>query len=277
MKRATLSVLVLLALAACSPAPATPDANALFTSVASTLSAVNTETAAAVPPTEAPPTATAEPEATATFTPEPTPTQEEGRINLAAGATNGVVTGRVEANQRISFVAGAAANQVIIANLFTQAGNAVMEIKGADGSTVLAEATRYTSYRTLLTKTQDYEFTVVGGGSAQDFTLSVAFAVPVNFASGTSSASYTGRTVGGNPVTYTIYAQAGKQLQVNVNTNASDAALTIWGFNTGEPYARAQNGVTNFSLSLPQTQYYIIEVVPQGGRTVDYTLTVSIP
>lgn len=276
MRRVLLFVFVAALLAACG-SPAAPDNNALFTSVASTLSAVSSETAAAVPPTEAVPSNTPEPEATATETPAPTPTQEEGRINLATGATTGVVTGRVEPNQRVSFSAGAAANQVVIANLFTPASNAILEIKGADGSTVLADSLRYTSYRTLLTKTQDYEFTVIGGGSAQDFTLSVAFAVPVSFASGTSSASYNGKTVGGNPVTYTIYATAGQNLSVSLNTNPNDAALTIWGFNTGEPYARAQNGVTNFSQSLPQTQYYIIEVVPQGGRTVDYSLTISIP
>ncbi|MBX3004269.1 MAG: hypothetical protein KF821_00385 [Anaerolineales bacterium] len=273
-----LSAIALFALlAACSPAPTTPDANALFTSVASTLAAVSSETAAAVPPTEALPSNTPEPEATASETPAPTPTQEEGLINLAIGATTGIVSGHVEPNQRVSFTAGAAANQVIIANLFTPASNAILEIKGADGSSLLADSLRYTSYRTLLSKTQDYVFTVIGGNTAQDFTLSVAFAVPVNFASGTSSSSYTGKTVGGNPVTYTIYASAGQNLSVKLNTNPNDAALTIWGFNTGEPYARAQNGVVNFSQSLPQTQYYIIEVVPQGGRTVDYTLTVSIP
>ncbi|MCW5874568.1 MAG: hypothetical protein KIS88_07980 [Anaerolineales bacterium] len=277
MGKISLLLVLMLLLAACGSAAPTPDSNALFTVVASTLAAVSSETAASVPPTEAPPTETPEPEATATETPAPTPTQEEGRINLATGATTGVVTGRVEANQRVSFRAGAAANQVIIANLFTPASTAILEIKGADGSTLLADSLRYNSYRTLLTKTQDYEFTVIGGNSAQDFTLSVAFAVPVSFASGTSSATYTGKTVGGNPVTYTIYATAGQHLSVSVNTNASDAALTIWGFNTGEPYARAQNGVTNFNLNLPATQYYIIEVVPQGGRTVDYTLTVSIP
>src|SRR5690606_40485533 len=59
------------------------------------------------------------------------------------------------------------------------ASTAILEIKGADGSTVLSDSLRYNSYRTLLTKTQDYEFTVIGGNSAQDFTLSVAFAVPV--------------------------------------------------------------------------------------------------
>lgn len=277
MRNVSILIVFAVVLTACGGAPATPDTNALFTSVASTLAAVSSETAAAVPPTEAAPTNTPEPEATASETPAPTPTQEEGRINLATGATTGVVTGRVEANQRVSFTAGAAANQVAIANLFTPASNATLEIKGADGSSVLADSLRYTSYRTLLTKTQDYEFTVIGGSSAQDFTLSVAFAVPVSFASGTSSATYTGKTVGGNPVTYTIYATAGQHLTVSVNTNPDDAALTIWGFNTGEPYARAQNGVVNFNMNLPQTQYYIIEVVPQGGRTVDYTLTISIP
>jgi hypothetical protein len=54
------------------------------------------------------------------------------------------------------------------------------------------------------------------------------------------------------------------------------AALTIWGFTDGQPYARAQNGVTDFNMTLPATQDYIIEVVPQGGNVVNYQVTIKI-
>jgi hypothetical protein len=73
-----------------------------------------------------------------------------------------------------------------------------------------------------------------------------------------------------------LRASAGQTLEVMINTSPNDAALTIWGFTDGQPYARAQNGVTTFSMELPSMQDYIIDVVPQGGRVLDYTLTVNV-
>jgi hypothetical protein len=55
------------------------------------------------------------------------------------------------------------------------------------------------------------------------------------------------------------------------------AALTIYGLTDGSPYARAQNGITDFSMTLPSTQDYIIHVVPHtSSGLVNYKLTVKI-
>ena len=54
------------------------------------------------------------------------------------------------------------------------------------------------------------------------------------------------------------------------------AALTIWGFSDGQPYMRAMMGSTVFNMQLPSTQDYIIDVVPQGGQVVNFTLFVEI-
>jgi hypothetical protein len=271
LRKLVLSVTAL-TLAACGAQP-TPDLNGLATSVAGTLQAAASATP--LQPTQAP-TATAVVLPTLTSGPAATTAAISNRINLATGATQAVVTGRVEAGQRASYAAGAAQGQIILAELSTPASNAVLEIVGADGNVLLASTTGYTFYRTLLPKTQDYEFRVVGGSSAQDFTLVVTFAVPVRFASGADSASYEGSTVNGYPVTYTIYANKGQDLHVSVDTNPNDAALTIWGFNDGNPYARAQNGVVDFTLDLPESQYYIIEVVPQGGRVIAYEVEIEV-
>jgi hypothetical protein len=75
---------------------------------------------------------------------------------------------------------------------------------------------------------------------------------------------------------YVAYAFAGQQMDVTINTDPEVAALTIWGFSDGQPYARAQNGVNEFSMTLPSTQDYIIQVVPQGGNVVDYELEIEI-
>jgi hypothetical protein len=271
MKKIILATLAGL-LAACAAPQPTPDINGLATDVAGTLQAAASATAALIP-TTAVPSSTA---IVVTNTPAPTSTPDNHRLNFASGATQGVVSGRVEANQTVTYLAGAAQGQVMIAQLSTPASNAVMEIVGADGTVLLSAGTRYTSFRSVLPKTQDYQFRVVGGNSAQDFTLSVIFAVPVRFASGADSVSYEGSTVNGYAVTYALYANKGQDMHVTVDTDPDDAALTIWGFNDGNPYARAQNGVVNFNLDLPETQYYIIEVVPQGGRVIDYKLDIEV-
>lgn len=234
-----------------------PD-DVVATQVAATLNAAASATAAV-------PTATSEPTATLfvpTFTPSPQPssTPEQGRLSFATGATQGVVADRVdEADQTVTYTARAVQGQVMILELSN--GQAVLEVLGADGTILLSGNAHYTSFRSVLPKTQDYYISVIGGSNVQDFTLSVIFAVPVAFGSGQDSVSYEGRTVGGYPVTYALYVRENDDLHVRVDTDPDDAALTIWGFDDGNPYARAQNGVTDFSLDVPESQYYIIEVV----------------
>lgn len=279
MRLRSISVLILSAtiLVACNAPAATSAVDAMATEVAGTLSAMASATSQAAPATETQQAATATlAQPTATNPPAATNTVESNRIVLLTGATQGVVIGHVNANQTLTYTARAAQNQILIAMLSTPSGNAVMEIVGADGNELLDGSKGWTSFRTLLPKTQDYSFRVIGGNSGQDFTLSVIFAVPVQFASGADSATYEGQTAGGYAVTYTVYARDGQDLHVNVDTDSDDAALTIWGFDDGTPYVRAQNGVTDFSLDLPTTQYYIIEVVPQGGRVIDYELEIEV-
>lgn len=271
MRKLTFLICIAILLAACG-GPATPSVDEVGTRVASTLQAAASATASV-------PTATTEPTATVplpTFTPSPLPTStpERGRLAFATGATQGVVSDRVEANQTVTYTARAAQGQVMILNL--SSGNAVLEVVGADGATLLAASTRYTTFRSVLPKSQDYSIRVVGGNNAQDFTLSVIFAVPVAFGSGQDSATYEGQTVGGYPVTYALYVRENQDLHVRLDTNPNDAALTIVGFDDGNPYARAQNGVTNFSLDVDRTQYYIIEVVPQGGRVIEFELEIEV-
>lgn len=274
MSRIIFATLLLSILAACAAPAPTQDLSSLATDVAATIQAVGSATASAATNTPLPTDTSAPP--TATSSPVPTNTPDSNRLNFSTGATQGVVTSRVEANQTKTYLAGAAQGQVMIAQLSTAASNAVMEIVGADGTVLLSAATRYTSFRSVLPKTQDYQFRVVGGNSAQDFTLSVIFAVPVRFASGADSVRYEGSTVNGYAVTYALYATKGQDMHVTVDTDPDDAALTIWGFNDGNPYARAQNGVVNFNLDLPESQYYIIEVVPQGGRVIGYELEIEV-
>ncbi len=244
--------------------------DAVYTAVAGTLQAGSSATS--LPPSPAP-TSTAVP----TFTSAPTKTSLPSamRINFARGATEAVVDSTVQAGQTLIYVAGAAKDQIMMVTFGTASSGATLSVFGADGTQLLSP-TQQGNWQGLLPATQDYYFRITGANSAQDFNLNLIIAARIQFGSGQTSIKLSGTTVGGYAVTYVAYAFKGQKMDVTVDTDPNDAALTIYGFSDGQPYARAQNGVTDFSMTLPSTQDYIIEVVPQGGRVIDYTVTIKI-
>lgn len=198
------------------------------------------------------------------------------RINFAPGATNSVAQGTIQAGQARYYVVKAMKGQPMIVMLTTPDQSALLSVFGTDGVVFLSRAQQATNWQGTLPATQDYYFRVTGGTSTQNFTLNVNIPARILFESEQMETTLTGQTVGGYNVAYAAYAFAGQQMEVTIDTAPEVAALTIWGFSDGQPYARAQNGVTDFSMELPSTQDYIIEVVPQGGSVVDYQITVRI-
>ncbi len=267
---ALILVTTLVLAAACGGAPAAPTVSfdALFTSAAQTLAAMASATIM-------PPSATVTPIPTFTSAATKTSLPVATRINFARGATEAVVNSTVQAGQTLTYVAGAAKDQVMMVTLGTASNGATLSVFGADGTQLLSP-THQGNWQGLLPSTQDYYLRVAGGGSEQNFNLNIIIAARIQFDAGQTSIKLSGSTVGGFAVTYVAYALKGQKLDVTVDTNPDDAALTIYGFTDGQPYARAQNGVTDFSMILPSTQDYIIEVVPQGGRVIDYNLTIKI-
>jgi hypothetical protein len=164
----------------------------------------------------------------------------------------------------------------MIVTLDTPDQSTTLSVFGANGVVLLPQSDQATSWQGILPVTQDYYFRITGGGTTQSFTLNVNIPARIEFSPGQSQTTLRGQTVGGHAVMYVAYAFGGQQMEVTINTAPEVAALTIWGFSDGQPYARAQNGVTEFSITLPSTQDYIIQVVPQGGNVVDYEVTVRI-
>jgi hypothetical protein len=212
-----------------------------------------------------------------TITSQPTTQPPVGtQIVFPTGGTYGVVSGTIQANQNLDYYLKAAKGQPMIAILNSQNNDVAMSIRAQDGTVLLPAAQKSSLWQGTLPGTQNYYFQVIGGSGTENFTLSVNIPARIQFAAGQNSAVFNGRTVNGYAVSYVAYALGGQTLEATVNTSPDDAALTIWGFSDGQPYARAQNGVTNFSMKLPSTQDYIIDVMPQGGRVIDYSLTVKI-
>jgi len=277
---------LLLAGLACNAAAGTPTPafSGLETMVAATLQAMPSQPSpiptfampTALPTsTNVPPTAVIPPTQVIPPTPVFVP-PAANRIYFSTGATQSITTGTIHAGEVVTFVAKATLGQPLIASVGSPSQGVHMSIFGANGQTLLAFSQRSAMWQGTLPSTQDYYFQLTGGSYTETFNLDVIFGARIQFATGTIKTTIKGTTVNGFSVAYVAYAQKGQKMDVILTVPGDTAALTIWGFSDGQPYARAQNGVQDFSLVLPSTQDYIISVVPKAGQEVDYSLLVRI-
>lgn len=275
-RKSLLCAVFLLFVAGCGgpSAPAVSDEHAVQTMVASTLQAYQTPTLSAsatpLPPTAPLPTLTLSPTLTSI------PQGPIVRIQFLAGATQTFVTGQIQPGQTIGYAVQAAENQPMIAMLSSTNQDATLSIRGANGTALLPQAAGLANWQGLVPSTQDYFIDIRGGSAAQTFTLNLTIVARVQFAVGETRTVLRGVTVGGYPVSYVVYARQGQKMDVLLNVPADTAALSIWGFDDGQPYARSQSETVDFSLNLPATQDYIIEVVPKAGAAVEYNMSVRI-
>lgn len=245
---------------------------ALRTEASVTETAVPTGTA--VPPTAIP--ASPVP-ATATSLPDPAfRLPEAERIQFASGATSTNVRGTIGPGQTRNFVLQAEQGQPLIAFVDSIDNDVKMSVTAESGTALLPAAQGGTSWQGTLPGRQDYFIQLTGGAREQDYSLSLSLPNRIQFEPGETSATLSGETVGGYNVSYVVSARGGQTMDILLTPESGVAALTVWGFSDGQPYMRAQMGSTTFSMELPSTQDYIIDVVPQAGQEVDFTLRVEI-
>lgn len=272
---------IVLFLAACGgpAAPAISDEDVVASMVASTLQAFQAQATPTLAASATPLPPTPLPSATFTATlppPTSTATLPPGtRVQFLAGATQVILSGQVAPGQVIDYVVQAAKGQPFIVLLDSPNRDLKLSVIGADG-TFFVSASTFGNWQGVLPTTQDYHIQVSGGDAVQAFTLNLTVAARVQFAQGETRLVVKGSTVGGYAVSYAVYAAKGQKMDVILNIPGEKAALTIWGFSDGQPYARAQTGIKDASLNLPLTQDYIIEVVPQAGQVVEYSMTIRV-
>ena len=231
-------------------------------------------TATLMPPTWPPPTAIPP---TATSLPAPTPIlPAASRINFAPGATYGTTQGTISAGGTMNYVLKAQLGQPMMASVSSRNNDVTMAIIAQDGVTLLPASQEWSSWQGSLPDTQDYYFQIIGGSETENFTLWVSIPSRIQFSPGAVSATVSGSTVDGYIASYVVAAQGGQTMDIRLTPNPNVAALTVWGFSDGQPYMRAQMGSTTFNMQLPSTQDYIIDVVPQGGQEVEFTMKVEI-
>jgi hypothetical protein len=249
----------------------TASPNDVATVVAATMAAIHAQAT----PTALSPTALPTPVASPTISLlAPTPVLPAAtRINFLADATSGVVTGTIQAGQSLYYVLNAAQGQPMITEVDSYNHDVTMTIQTVGGTSLLNAGQ---TLNTTLPVTEDYYFTIHGGTASENFTLTIETPARISFATGKTNATVSGKTTGGLVISYALFAQKDQYMDVYLNGVGKNAALTVYGFGDGQPYIRSVAGATTFSMKLPTTQDYIIDIVPAAGMEVDYTLVVYV-
>ncbi len=201
------------------------------------------------------------------------------RISFLAGATTAIVTGPIQAGGTLNYVLEAMQGQPMIVNVSSLNNDVTLAIKTQGGTTLLSSTSKQSTWQGSLPQTEDYYLSLRGGASTEDFTLNIVIPSRITFLPGADSAKISGKTVGGYDTSYVAFASKGQKMTLDLGNLSSNAALSVWGFADGQPYLNGNmTQQTHFVFTLPATQDYIIQVVPQGGHVnvVSYVLNVRI-
>lgn len=198
------------------------------------------------------------------------------RITFLNGATVGVVNAPIQAAQSQSYVLKALKAQPMFVFVGSIHNDVTVSIKMQDGTNILSESAHQNSWQGSLPQTGDYFLTIHGGGSTENFSLTVTVPLRIVFAAGATSGTVNGTTVGGYGVSYALFAGKGQDMDVDIENHSDKVSLSIYGFIDGQRYLRSEKSQTSFHFVLPSTQDYIIVVVPAADNEVSYTLTIKI-
>jgi hypothetical protein len=274
LQKITTLLLALIIIAACGGTAVPPaDDSTVATMVANTLQAYQAQATPTLISTITPmPTLTVQPPATLTST----PLVPSVRIEFLKGTTQMVLTGQLQAGQTLSYALWVSAEQPMVIQVDSANQDAKLSIRGANGIVLLPASSNQSYWQGLAPTSQDYFINLQGSTSTVGFSLNLTIMARIRFAAGETRTVLKGLTEGGYAVSYVVHANQGQKMDVTLSVPPDSAALSIWGLDDGQPYARAQSGITDFSLNLPTSQDYVVAVVPFGGATVEYNLTVRV-
>ncbi len=193
------------------------------------------------------------------------------------------VQGDLAAGEIRQFVFPAQEGETLTVQVTTDpADGAILSIWGADGTVLLSDHATAAQWSGEVPGTQDYTVAVIGGPEAVSFTLTVQRAPAQAEPSATpltldaqGQAQVQGDLAAGEIRHFTVSAQAGQQLAVQVTTNPADGAiLSVWGAD-GTVLLSDHATAAQWSGEVPGTQDYTIAVIG-GPEAVSFTLTVQV-
>jgi hypothetical protein len=199
------------------------------------------------------------------------------RIAFTTGTTSATVSGTLASGASQSYVLWAGWNQVMIVQSTSADSKIYLEIQDRwSGNFLIKASSALTTWQGWLPRTGDYIVKVYnGGGSSENYTLSVVIPARIQFARGAYSKSVWGRGSAAQTISYVLWARANQTMTATLTSSTGTAYLAIRGFSGGQTLVASSASQTSWTGTLPQSQEYIIDVV-QGGTWVDFTLTVKI-
>jgi hypothetical protein len=198
-----------------------------------------------------------------------------GNVTFTPGTTATVIQGTLQPGQVMAYTLDATQSQAMILIMDSPNRDVTLGLFGYDGSIMLDPAAKWTNWQGVLPRTERYTIQVIGGAALENFTLTVKIAKTVSFATGTSSITLTGSTVNGYLFDYALNCGAGQVMTAGLDVTPAIATLDIFGLITGESLLYSAANANTWSGVLPDTQDYIIEVIPTNAQVVNYALTVS--
>jgi len=198
-----------------------------------------------------------------------------GSIVMAAGTTAGVVQGSLQPGQVTTYTIQAGQSQPLILIVNSPNKDVTLGLFGSNGSVLLSPSNKWTNWQGVLPRTDLYTIWVTGGAAAESYTLTVKAAQVVNFASGATSITLNGSTAKGYVFSYALNCSANQTMTASLNVPSSTAYLDIFGIASG-PLLSSASKANTWTGILPQTQAYVIEVIPAAGQVVNYSLTVTV-
>ena len=190
-------------------------------------------------------------------------------------ATAGMVQGTVQPGQVLTYTLNVGQAQPLTLIMISPNNDVTLGVLGTRVGTDLTHSARkQKSWQEALPTAGLYTIQVVGGAASDSFSLTIKLPVVVSFASGATSASLSGTTVNGYLFSYSVNCAAGQTMTASLTQPPSTATIDIYGLSSGT-LVDASAGYNSWSGTLPQTQDYIVEVIPTNGQVINYNLTVS--
>ena len=210
----------------------------------------------------------------ATLTPAAIMAATSGTFTLTTGTTAGVVQGTVQPGQVLTYTLNVGQDQPLTLIMISPNNDVTLGVLDPGGNVILDSARKQKSWQEALPTAGLYTIQVVGGAASDSFSLTIKLPVVVSFASGATSASLSGTTVNGYLFSYSVNCAAGQTMTASLTQPPSTATIDIYGLSSGT-LVDASAGYNSWSGTLPQTQDYIVEVIPTNGQVINYNLTVS--
>ncbi len=196
-------------------------------------------------------------------------------IVMAPGTTASVVQGTIESGQVVTYKLEAKQSQPLILITNSINNDVTLGVYGPDGTVLLDPSYEWTRWQGLLPKAEVYKIQLTGGATTEEYNLTAKAAQPVDFAAGANSVTLKGSTMRGYLISYAVSANAGQTLTASLDVPSSAAYLDVFGLGSGVLLSSSEKD-SSWTGVLPQTGYYVVEVIPNNGEVVDFSLTLSI-